>query len=250
MRILIELESLKDCVYDKKYYSKLRGFLYRFQKDSLVFNRHIVEGYKLFTFSNIFPAKDMKTGDKRYLIISSPIKDFIFWMHGALAKYMASKKPVEIGEFQFRMVRIQEPREEKIGPSVRLITGTPIVVRIPKENYGLYGIESNRPYEYWRPGYDITVLLKQLHENLVKKYKQMGGTGDVPYFFEQFTFKRPVCVHRIEQGREVKTVGTIWEFGFSHLTPLQREVLSVGLDAGLGELNSSGFGFMNVVRVL
>jgi CRISPR/Cas system endoribonuclease Cas6 (RAMP superfamily) len=46
----------------------------------------------------------------------------------------------------------------------------------------------------------------------------------------------------------VKFSGSIWEFSFSHLDWKKREVLRFGLDAGFGEENSLGFGFMNKTR--
>lgn len=41
-------------------------------------------------------------------------------------------------------------------------------------------------------------------------------------------------------------LSSIWEFAFSYLRREQRGVLEFGLDCGFGELNSLGFGFMNV----
>ncbi len=38
------------------------------------------------------------------------------------------------------------------------------------------------------------------------------------------------------------------KFSFSYLGGEKRELLQFGLDAGFGEENSLGFGFMNVVR--
>ena len=62
MRLLVTLTSEKNCTYDKRYYHKLHGFLYELQRDSQLFNRHVLEGYKFFSYSNIFPAVDMKHG--------------------------------------------------------------------------------------------------------------------------------------------------------------------------------------------
>lgn len=45
----------------------------------------------------------------------------------------------------------------------------------------------------------------------------------------------------------VKVSGSIWEFSFGYLDGEKREVLQFGLDAGFGELNSMGFGFMNLL---
>src|SRR3989338_3946280 len=248
MRLLIKLRSLKACAYDKKYYHKLRGFIYGLQRESKVFNRHVLQGYKYFCYSNIFPVEDMRNGERRSLIVSCPSTDWIDWLRGRLERYHDTKKPVEIGEMQFSIEELKSlmPR---IGRRAKLITGTPIVLRIPKEKYRHYGISSTRPFEYWRPQYDFSAFLKQLNDNLLKKYKQYfgGKLSNIP-LFEEFHFKRSVCVHRIENGVEIPTVGTLWEFGFSHIDEQQRKVLELGLESGFGELNASGFGFVRVAR--
>src|SRR3989344_4129651 len=113
MRLLITFTSLKDCAY-LSCYEKLRGFVYSLQRDSLVFNRHDIAGYKLFTFSNIFPAADkngnllhLKTNDKRYFQISSPSADFMYYIRGRLSESQQQKKVFNIGEYQFMIDSIQ-----------------------------------------------------------------------------------------------------------------------------------------------
>lgn len=248
MRLLLKLRSLKDCSYDKKYYSKLRGFLYGLQRGSEVFNRHDIDGYKFFSYSNIFPAENMRYGEKRQLIISCPSSDFIYWLRGRFTEMQELNKPMEIGEMQFIVEEVRN-LTPKITNNIELISGTPIVMRIPKEQYKNYGIKSKRPYEYWRPVYDFNAFVKQLGDNLIKKYNQYyNKKTENQNLFEMFKFKKSVCVHRIEEGVEQKTIGSLWEFRFSHLDNEQRKVLQLGLESGFGELNSSGFGFMNVVR--
>jgi len=246
MRLLLSLRVLKDAAYDMKYYSKLRGFLFGLQKESKAFNKHELNGCKFFCYSNVFPPKDMRAEEQRTLIVSSPSKDFIYWLRGRLSEWQERNKPVEIGELQFAIegMRSLVPR---VGRKARLITGTPIVMRIPKERYAQYGIESERPFEYWKPQHDFGAFLKQLNDNLLKKYNQYYGRNMNEQLFEGFEFLDETCVHRIENGREMKTVGTLWKFDFTHLSENQRKVLQFGLDTGLGELNSSGFGFVNVV---
>ena len=248
MRLLIKLKALNYCSYDKKYYSKLRGFLYSLQKGSEVFNRHDLDGYKFFSYSNIFPAEDIRHAEIRHLIVSCPNSDFIYWMRGKFTEMQELQKLVEIGEMQFIVGGVKN-FTPKIINNIKLITGTPIVIRIPKEQYKSYGIKSQRPYEYWRPAYDFNAFVKQLSENLIKKYNQYYNKKiKIQNLFEMFKFKKSVCVHRIEEGVEQKTIGSLWEFKFNHLEPEQKELLWLGLESGFGELNSSGFGFMNVVK--
>ena len=248
MRILLKLKSLKNCAYDLKYYNKVRGFLYELQKHSKYFNKHDNTGYKLYSFSNLLPPQDMIAGDVRTLIISSPDTDFTYFLYGKLSAMMHSPNPVNIGEMQFEIESVSFLKTF-IRDNSALITGTPIVMRIPKEMYENWGIVSKRPYEYWRPEHDFNAFVKQLSDNLVKKYNQYYNKKiQEQNLFEMFKFKKPVCVHRIENGIEIKTIGSLWEFKFNHINPEQRMILQLGLESGFGELNSSGFGFMNVVK--
>ena len=248
IRLLIKFKSLKDCFYDLKYYNKVRGFLYSLQKGSKYFNRHDNRGYKFYSFSNLIPPIDMKKDDVRTLMVSSPDIDFIRWLYGRILEMSHETKPVNIGEMQFEIDSVNFLRASVYDNSA-MITGTPIVMRISKEKYTDYGINSQRPYEYWRPVYDFNAFVKQLSDNLVKKYNQYYNKKiENQNLFEMFKFKKSVCVHRIEEGVEQKTIGSLWEFKFSHLDNEQRKILQLGLESGFGELNSSGFGFMNVVE--
>jgi CRISPR-associated endoribonuclease Cas6 len=38
----------------------------------------------------------------------------------------------------------------------------------------------------------------------------------------------------------------MWEFSWSHMDDAQRRVIEFGMDAGFGERNSMGFGFVNI----
>jgi CRISPR-associated endoribonuclease Cas6 len=190
----------------------------------------------------------MKTGDKRTLLVASPDCEFINYLYGRLTQMKKNDKQVCIGEMQFSIESIKT-LNPYIDSSTKLITGTPLVLRIPQKRYAEYGIKSNKPYAYWRPENDISAFVNQLTDNLAKKYKQYYNREiDDKNVFTDFTFKKDVCVHRVENGKEVQTIGTIWEFGCDYLTVEQRKMVWLGLESGFGELNASGFGFMNVIK--
>jgi len=247
MRLLITLQFLNDCAYTT-FYDKFRGFVYSLQKESSAFNQHDIVGYKLFTFSNVYRVGDIKEGDTRFFQISSSNSDFIYYIRGQLAEKEQLKKVISVGEYQFIITSVKSLRP-KIEASCELITGTPIIIRIPKYKYEEYGIKSERPFEYWRPEYDFNIFMKQLTDNLLKKYEQhYTKKPENKNLFEQFEFKKSVSVVKVENGKNIPVIGSIWKFGFSHLNHEQQEILQLGLDAGFGEMNSSGFGFMNKVE--
>lgn len=201
IRILLTLNSVKECAYDLQYYHKLRGFLYDLQKGSKYFNKHENEGYKFYSFSNIFPARDIRTNEEKSFLISSPDHDFIEWLYGKLAILQQAQAIINLGEMQFTISSMRYLRP-KIQQHTKLITGTPIVMRIPKQNYKEYGIESERAYEYWRPEHDFNAFVKQIYGNLLKKYAHYyEKEAKISNPFEQFKFKKSVCVHRIENGK-------------------------------------------------
>ncbi|MEM4915538.1 MAG: CRISPR-associated endoribonuclease Cas6, partial [Nanopusillaceae archaeon] len=141
----------------------------------------------------------------------------------------------------------------KLKKNTTLINATPIVIRIPERNYEKYNIPEEyrkRRYVYWRPIFSFEAFIKQLEENLFKKYKEFYKV-EVEEFpiFEQLEFKKEVCNHVIINGIEHKVIGSIWEFVFSYLDKEQKKILEFGIDCGFGERNSLGFGFINAIRV-
>jgi CRISPR-associated endoribonuclease Cas6 len=49
-------------------------------------------------------------------------------------------------------------------------------------------------------------------------------------------------------GKGQGVFGSLWQFIFNYLSKKQQNILQLGLDAGFGERDSLGFGFVNVVR--
>lgn len=242
MRLLISLKSLNSCAYDVHYYNKLQGFVYSHLRNFYP-KIHDKKSYKFFCFSNIFPIGDIKEGSARKLLISSP--------DNTLIKLLNENIPekISVGEMLFEVTE-KTLIESKLNflPS-RIISATPIIIRIPQRKYQEYGIESDKNYIYWRKTYPFNVFVKQLEENLIKKYNEFYKT-DIEEFpiFEQFIFKKETCNHVFIKNKETKIIGSIWEFIFSNLNKYQEKILNFGLDCGLGERNSLGFGFMNLVR--
>ena len=77
MRLILKLYAKNDQIDVSKDYHKLQGVVYKLIKNSNQGYIHNKYGYKFFCFSNIFPPGDMKAGDLRNFIISSPNKNLI-----------------------------------------------------------------------------------------------------------------------------------------------------------------------------
>jgi len=242
----VELEGLGDYAYDLRYYHKLQGFIYGLLEGTPYAGLHNGRGYKFFCFSNIFPPQDLRRGDIRHLMISSPDGGLLDAFRDRLDK----TERMNVGDLSFAVkgVSVLRPR---VARSCTLITATPIIVRIPRENYGRYGIKPPRDYAYlyWRKQYPFNAFVRQLEDNLIKKCNDFYGASVEPMpLFEQFVFQKQVCNHVIIGGKEVRVFGSLWKFTFNYLYKEQQNILQFGLDAGFGELNSLGFGFMNITK--
>jgi len=251
MRLFLKLKSLKNCVYDLKYFNKLQGFIYNCLKDTEYSILHDKKGYKFFCFSNIFPIENIKLGETRNLIISSPDKFFIKVLENKIKKLSEKCETINIGEYQFTIEEISKIKI-KLNKNCKLISATPIIVKIPEKNYEKYKIPEKfrkKRYVYWRPEYTFEAFVDQLEKNLIKKYNEFYKTDfEIEGIFEMFKFIKSTVNHVIIEGEEQKVVGSIWEFYFSYLNPKQKKILEFGIDCGFGERNSLGFGFINVIK--
>jgi len=254
MRILLELRATKDFYYDKSYFHKLQGFIYSLLKDTPLSILHDKVGYKYFCFSNIFPlpkkGNEVETNEIKKLIISSPSKLFIKILEEKLKEKIEKREKIHIGEMEFEIEKIKVFKL-KLKNNVRLISATPIIIRIPEKNYEKYNIPiefRKKRYVFWRPQYSFEAFVKQLENNLIKKYKEFYKEDfQISEIFEGFKFlKGPIVNHVIINGKEQIFVGSTWEFWFSYLTKEREKILEFGIDCGFGERNSLGFGFVNI----
>ncbi|MHC1610219.1 MAG: CRISPR-associated endoribonuclease Cas6 [Candidatus Methanospirareceae archaeon] len=254
MRILVKLHAAKDQAYERLYHHKLQGFVYGLLRDSGFGGLHDKKGYKFFCFSNIFPVKDtMNRGETFNFIISSPNEALISSLEGAIEEAVGSDRSIKnIGEMSFEIVDFKLVKTKLESKDLRVLTATPVIIRIPERNYERYGIpegERKARYVYWRPRYSFEAFLKQLSENLMKKFNDFYGTKLSEYeLFEQFVFRRVTATKVVIDGREYVLVGSMWEFQWDYMDETQRRVIEFGLDAGFGERNSLGFGFVNKIH--
>jgi CRISPR-associated endoribonuclease Cas6 len=192
----------------------------------------------------------MKTGDTRKFMIASPSEVIIknLWDHLATLK----EKPLHIGDCTFILTEQILVIPSFGTTSLHLISATPILLRIPERNYDLYEIteEERRPrYIFWRPQISFEAFIKQLTENLIKKYNQFYGTEIKSFpLFQEFLFRRMVHTRYIIEGKSYGAAGSMWEFRWNHMNDLQCRIIEFGLDAGFGERNSMGFGFVNIIK--
>ena len=144
-----------------------------------------------------------------------------------------------------------------------LITGTPITIRISRERYKVYGINppSNYEYVYWRSDHPLDLFLSNLQYNLTKKfseYFELNSGGTIAesseehkefsfLLFQNLKFKKQISTRLQIKILNQVIIGTIWEFKFN-TTNLNRDLIQFAIESGLGERNSLGFGFINIIQ--
>lgn len=125
-------------------------------------------------------------------------------------------------------------------------TGTPIVVRIPAQRCEQYGIDAEYDGVYWRFEYPRDAFREEIERNLATKYRRYYDREppECPYFTD-LTPKKEVTASLYYEDSVVQTIGTTWELEYDCHTRAEHRLMRLAYSAGLGELNTTGFGFIN-----
>ena len=242
MRCLIELSAQKAQTYRADYHVKLQGVIYRILERADRNDIHDNEPFKFLTFSNIFPPQDMEEGDERTLIVASPNEPLI----DDIATAVTAMGRIEPGNQQYTVEGTTTFRVNP-GEQGRMITGTPIVVRLPADRCPDYGIDpGNYDDVYWRLEHDSEAFIDSIEDNLAHKYEEYYDREppDRPYF-TSYSPRKQVSIPRHYENERVPTIATTWELGYECPTREMHRLIRMAYAAGVGELNTTGFGFMN-----
>ena len=246
MRIFIKLKALKTVYQDKSINSRFhlgtQGYLYNKLKESNFYNIHDKKSYKPFCFSGIFPVFNQRIEEEyNYsLIISSPKKELIdFFMLNII-----TGEKVNFGEYFFEIIDLKV--EKDILKNFDMLETTNMV-SITKKN------EKGRPYSI-NFSKNEKEFLDYLRKNCIKKYNYYNNE-DLPLDYDIFgksiiklkeNSKEIISIKMPESQKEkgFTIMGCPIEIKLSHLTKIQRDILNCVYDAGFGEKNSYGIGFM------
>jgi CRISPR-associated endoribonuclease Cas6 len=67
--------------------------------------------------------------------------------------------------------------------------------------------------------------------------------------FRRLSSKKQISTRVYVKGSYHTVIGTLWEFAFNQPTSKTgKQLIQFALDSGIGELNSLGFGFMNLIK--
>lgn len=253
MRLLVRLTARRDAAYDNTYHHKLRGRIWQALQGTDYEASHDENRPKAFCYSNPFPPGNMTEGDDRTLLVASPDEELL----AHVAEDLQEDPELNIGEMPFHVddMSVLAPDVGEPGTSGTIDTGTGVVVRIPPWRFEDYGIETEHDEaEFWRPEHTMEPFQTQLEANLDQKHdlfcpEYLPGPserdGDLFESYELMkTFAIPVTV---TEGRTETWVLSKWTFEYTIRDDHHRRHLNLALDVGIGERNSLGFGFVNIV---
>lgn len=230
MRLILKFKPENDFSYDSINKFTLQGFIYSLLQGTPFSNYHDVNGFKYFSFSNIFPISSFNTGKIKNLIISSPKKGFIKTLKSSLIKrdyFYLGKQRMNLDN-----VAIFQPKLKR-----RFINSTPIVLYEDNLKNRYYSLKNTN---------DFSFFLDRLKDNALKKF---NAYNDLDYYFDgnlfdQFEFNREVAVRVKKADKMFLIIGTLWK-NLEKFNMDDKRFYNFIMDCGLGEKNSLGFGMIN-----
>ncbi len=232
--MLISLQS--DEMVDESAFSKysLQSAIYYILRDEGMGDYHNRKGFKFFSFSDFFPSGSLEKGKKVNFMFSSPNPEIVLHLKRGLQRtgvmYLNSSVLKVAGMELFAISSRQNA----------FITGSPVV---------LYENNKQNVYFSFRDGGNFEFFLKRIKENAEKKYRAFTGNDSFSLkgpIFDSFKFGKEVAVRLNKSGKNFLMIGTVWKM--LRKEKIERNELDFYrfiIDAGIGEKNSLGFGFLN-----
>jgi len=237
MRLILRFTPTEYALFNKINKHSIQGLLYYSLSGTKYENLHSKKGYKFFTFSDIFPATDFSPEKDYSLIISSPRKGLINEWYNKFSKM----KYIYLSDLSFK---IKEIKKIQVGVEKSLITGSPIV---------LYEDSKKNRYFSFRRNGNVDFFLKRLKENALKKFNAFYNDDfllEGP-IFDRFSLKKEVSVKVTIGTQKFDIIGSMWNLlEKTHMEKDEIKFYNFIMDAGLGEKNSLGFGFVNPVKIV
>jgi len=250
LRILIKVKPSQEIPLNISR-SYIRNLIYSSIKNT-EFDWMHESKYKHFCFSNFFPFDDsinyLENNRTYNLLISSPIEKLI----KIVAKKTIELDILTLGKYTLRVQELKYIKTPYIIDKV--ITATPIVIRLPEKLYKKYDIKSKRNCEFWTNEIFLNAFIESLIKNSIKRYShyllntKFGIKSNYNEEKPPLNIIRSMKFKKIVFGWDKHFRGTMWEFIIDR--KWQKSSLAKYLyESGLGERNaSSGSGFINLIK--
>ena len=235
MRLKVSLKPVDGFSRPNKH--AVQGFIYNMLGDSPYDIRHDEPRFKFFTFSDFF----VDSSGRWTFVVSSPDGDFVKTLHSSIKEHptiFLGNDEAEVAELKVFSLPLRRAFQ----------TGSPIVLYRDAQRGEYFKLHEHR---------DLRFFLDRLKENAEKKYNAFYGDSfhlDGPMFDRVLpkvrrNGKLDVYVKVVKEGRPFPVIGSNWELLWKERVRAgERRFYRFMMDAGLGEKNSLGFGFLNPVR--
>jgi CRISPR-associated endoribonuclease Cas6 len=242
MQIKISFESKTDIILPIHYNHILQAFIYNNIDEKLasfLHNKGFVNNgrsFKLFTFSRILNRgkrvnDNFNFGNKINIIVSSPIEDFC----SSIANYMLQREDLHMGKNNVKVNEIQILNYDLDSEEIVVEALSPIVVystffRPDKSKYTCYFTPLESDFS------------RIVSENLIRKYNALNNTN-LPLDSSIKIIPNGPYKQNITYYKDILIKGVSGKF----IIRGNKELLQLGVDAGLGSKNSQGFGCVRVL---
>jgi len=226
---------LKEDIWFKNSFEIISKYISFSMMKSASSKIHERMGYKYFVFGSFVPLeKDglYKAGQTYEFTLRSLDESFIDDMRDALRQNSDNPHMIVVAT-------------EKRGFGIRFVSelysATPVIVTINNDN------EASPIYWTMERDGDIIKLQKQLHHNLLKKYKSFYGEEIAPSqnFIQLLELKNrvPQTITMHKDGKKVTFFGNKFKI-IPNEDEISQKLAFTALACGLGEKNSYGGGFV------
>ncbi|WP_424009436.1 CRISPR-associated endoribonuclease Cas6 [Haloferax denitrificans] len=262
MRIELALDAVADAAYDRSYFHKARGRIWRgLENDDTFAETHDSNHGVGFSYSNVFPWGQIEEGDRRYFRIASPRRGLL----DTLIAHFGRDRAFEIGQMRFDIDDItgHAPDAGEAGSTGVLETGTGVHCALGRQLAEEYDLDTSKidageseTKLFWRPKHGMEPLqdvirrsLQQTHELYGDDYYDGPTEVDEPLFDRIEPIKDDVVYPvRFQPATAVDRTVLLskWRFGYRVRDETHRYHLNLALDSGIGQRREHGFGFLNL----
>lgn len=241
MRAMVEMTARRDYAFDNSYHRPLQGKIYGVLNGTKYEHIHDGNDMNLFSYSPPIPPHNTEEGETRRLIFAGHDPDLVTTIVTSLCR----EPELNLSEMPF-YVEEAYSLNANVGESGTLTTGSPLIVRFNQQTAEEHGIDTKYEKTYWRPEHGTDLFFDHLNGNIQQKYRSAyGEEPPEPPYFTGFSLENDVAKPLYYDQKEVVYVGSEWKFEYEVESGKHRKLLKLALNAGLGELNGLGFGFMN-----
>ncbi|ADD08830.1 CRISPR-associated endoribonuclease Cas6 [Candidatus Aciduliprofundum boonei] len=233
MRLLIKLVPEKFLPFSKVNKHTIQGAIYSLLDGTEFSDLHSKNGFKFFTYSDLFPPGDFYPNKEKNLIVSSPNPKFI----GELYSRLRDLEHIYLSDGP---MKVAELKKFKVKTTGKFRSGSPVVIQ--KDN-------KKSKYFSFRDGGSMRFFMDRLKDNAVKKYnvyydEELELDEDL---FDLLQFQKEVSVVVKKDEKTFIVIGSVWSLLQKRIPKGYGKFYRFITDCGIGEKNSLGFGFLNPI---